>query len=57
MQVSNSMRPIVELEDKINTLSRAMAPYLCVPGGYVGPPELQEQLNGAYAELRRVRGY
>ena len=51
------MRPIVELEDKINTLSRAMAPYLCVPGGYVGPPELQEQLNGAYAELRRVRGY
>ena len=53
---AESLYPIIKAQERINALSAVMAHYITVPGGYVGPRELQDQMREAYRELDRVRG-
>ena len=52
----NNLHPIMKAQERINAISRAMAYYICVPGGYVGPRSLIQELHEAYEERRRREG-
>ncbi len=51
---AEALRPIIKQQDRIRSISMAMAPYYAVPGRYVDPRYLLEQKREAEEELRRL---